>query len=91
MRKLATAALLACVGLATATISRPASAGVSVDVAVPLPGVIVAPPVVRYGYGPGYYRAGPRFFYPGYVRGVPYGYGFRYGYRYGYRYGGWRR
>jgi len=90
MRNFLSAVLLAGVGLAATTISRPAEAGafVGVTVGVPVPGVaVVAPPVVvtppAVAYAPAYYYAGPRVVYPGYVPYGRYGYGYHpYGYAY---------
>jgi hypothetical protein len=81
MRKFVALALAGCIGLGAVAASLPASAGVVVG--VPLPGVVVAPPLVTPW--PSYY-GGPRFVYPGYARfgyGGPFGYGYRYGFRYG--------
>jgi hypothetical protein len=82
MRKLVPLALAACHGIAAASMAVPAEAGVAISVGVPLPGVVVAAPPVVAPW-PYYYAAGPRYYYPGYVRyGVPYGY--RFGYRPGF-------
>ncbi|MGO8854868.1 MAG: hypothetical protein ACLQO1_04060 [Steroidobacteraceae bacterium] len=80
MRKLVPLALAVCLGTTAASISVPAEAGVAISVGIPLPGVVVAAPPVVAPWP--YYYAGPRYYYPGYVR---YGYGVPFGYRYGFR------
>ena len=86
MRKFASLALVAALGVGAATLSKPADAGVVV-------GVGVAPPVVGYapygvGYYPGAYWRYARFGHPGYGYWRGYGWGHGY-YRGGYR-GHWR-
>lgn len=85
MRKLPPLSLAACLGIAAVSMSVSARAGIVVG--VPVPGVIVAPPLVTpwpYAF------VGPRRYYPGLVR---YGYGFPYVRGYGHRpgYGRWAR
>ena len=93
MRKLASLALVAALGLGAATLSQPADARVVVGVGVGLPGVVIAPPVVGYapygvGYHPGDYWRYPHYARRGYWHGWGYGGGYHHG-GYGYR-GHWR-
>ncbi len=71
MRKLASLALVAAVGLGAVTLSKPADAGVVVGVGVGLPVPVAAPGAVAYppvavGYYPGFYRY-PRYYGPGFA------------------------
>jgi hypothetical protein len=92
MRKFASLALVAALGLGAATLSKPADAGVVVGVGVGLPGAaVVAPAAVAYppygvGYYPGAYGRYPHYYRPGYWHGYGWGYGYH---RWGYR-GHWR-
>jgi hypothetical protein len=87
MRKLASFALVAALGVAAVTLSKPADAGVVVGVGVGLPVPVAAPAAVAYppvavGYYPGYYRYGyPRYWYPG--PRVGWGYGWHRGWYHG--------
>ena len=78
MRKFASLALVAALGLGAATLSTPADAGVVVGVGVGLP-----VPTVAVGYHPGYYRY-PRYYGPGYAR-LGWGYGWHRGCYHGHR------
>jgi hypothetical protein len=89
MRKLASFALAAAVGLSAAALAVPADAAVVVGVGVP--GVVLAPPVAAYAppaVYPAYYgRYYPhRFFYPG----PRFGYGAGFYHHGGYRGRYWR-
>ncbi len=102
MRKLASVALVAALGIGAAALSKPADAGVAFGVGIGLPGVVVAPPavgapVISAGYYPGYYgyygpgwRGGYRGWGPGWYGHGGYGYGHGYGHG-GYGHGGWHR
>jgi hypothetical protein len=89
MRKLASLALVAALGIGAATFSKPADAGVVVGVGVGLPVPVAAPAVAAYppvavGYYPGFNRY-PRYYGPGYAR---WGYGWHRGWYRGH--GRWR-
>jgi hypothetical protein len=90
MRKLASLALVAALGLGAATLSKPADAGVVVGVGLGLPVPVAAPaltayPAVGIGYRPGYYYHYPRYYGPGYAR-----LGWGYGWHRGWNHGHWR-
>jgi len=85
MRKFASIALVAALGLGAAALSKPADAGVVVGVGVGLPVPVAAPGVVAYppvavGYYPGFYRY-PHYYHPGFAR---------FGWGYGWHRGHWR-
>jgi hypothetical protein len=79
MRKFASLALVAALGLGAATLSKPADAGVVVGVGYAPYGV---------GYYPGAYWRYPHYVHPGYWHGYGWGYGYHRG-GYGHR-GHWR-